>query len=295
MTTGIAVPHLETTVDSSMKVRRARQSLLVFAMFLIPLSLFGYWFNVKNPDLPLNLPIFPLMLAPGLASVITRLIRGEGFGDVSFRLRVPRMSSAFQLAFALPLVVGTVAYGSAYLLDLAKFDPPAFPFAVTPPLAQFGLILVLATTLALLLSLPTTAGEEIGWRGYLLPRMIEARIPQPILLSSLIWGTWHLPVLFAGVYALGPSRLLSAAGLMIATLAFGAILSWLRLSTGSVWPAILAHAAWNALINAGFTFATQNPSQNIWIGETGILVVAALVIAAFLLKSSWDHTPLIIE
>ena len=45
----------------------------------------------------------------------------------------------------------------------------------------------------------------MGWRGYLLPRMIEARIPQPILLSSLIWGAWHLPILFAGVYAVGPS------------------------------------------------------------------------------------------
>jgi CAAX protease family protein len=288
MTTGIAVPQIETTVDSSTKVRRARQSLLVFAIFLIPLSLFGYWFNVKNPDLPLNFPIFPLMLAPGLASVITRLVRREGFADVSFRLRGPRMSSAYRLAFTLPLVVGTVAYGFAYLLGLAKFDPPAFPFSVSPPLAQFGLILVLAATLALLLSFPTTAGEEIGWRGYLLPRMIEARMPQPILLSSLIWGAWHLPVLFAGVYAVGPSRLLSAAGLMVATLAVGAILSWLRLVTGSVWPAVIAHAAWNALINAGFTFATQNPSQNIWIGETGILVVLALVIAALLLKRSWS-------
>jgi len=113
MTTGIAVPQIETTVDSSTKVRRARQSLLVFAIFLIPLSLFGYWFNVKNPDLPLNFPIFPLMLAPGLASVITRLVRREGFADVSFRLRGPRMSSAYRLAFTLPLVVGTVAYGFA--------------------------------------------------------------------------------------------------------------------------------------------------------------------------------------
>jgi membrane protease YdiL (CAAX protease family) len=288
MTTGVAVPQIETTVDSSPKVRRARQSLLVFAIFLIPLSLFGYWFNVKYAELPLNFPIFPLMLAPGLASVITRLVRGEGFADVSFRLRGPRMGSAFRLAFALPLVVGTVAYGTAYLLGLAKFDPPAFPFAVSPALAQFGLILVLAATLALLLSFPTTAGEEIGWRGYLLPRIIEARISHPILLSSLIWGAWHLPVLLAGVYAVGPSRLLSAAGLMLATLAFGAILAWLRLATGSIWPVVIAHAAWNALINAGFTFATQNPSQNIWIGETGILVAGMVVIAALLLRGSWS-------
>jgi membrane protease YdiL (CAAX protease family) len=225
--------------------------------------------------------------------VLTRLLRREGFADVSFRRRGPRIGNAFLLAFALPLVVGAVAYGYAYLFGLAKFDPPPFPVAVGSPLAQFGVILAFSGTAGVLLVLLSTGSEEIGWRGFLLPRMIEARSPQPILLSSLIWGAWHLPVLFAGVYAVGPSVWLSAAGLIVTAVAFGSIWSWVRLSTGSIWPCILAHAAWNSLINGGFTLATQNANANFWIGEQGVLVAVTLVIAALLLRSTWQPTPVV--
>ena len=99
MPTDIAVPHVETSADPLMQVRRARQSLLIFACFLIPLSLFGYWFYITIGNALPILPFLPLALAPGLASVITRLIRREGFADVSFRLRGPHMSGAYLLAF----------------------------------------------------------------------------------------------------------------------------------------------------------------------------------------------------
>jgi hypothetical protein len=62
---------------------------------------------------------------------------------------------------------------------------------------------------------------------------------------------------------------------MITVLPVGAIPAWIRLETGSIWPCIMVHAAWNALINAGFTFA----AENIWIGEAGILVVTTLILA----------------
>jgi membrane protease YdiL (CAAX protease family) len=82
---------------------------------------------------------------------------------------------------------------------------------------------------------------------------------------------------------------------MVAALGFGVILAWLRLSTGSIWPCIFAHAAWNSLINGGFTFATQKATENMWIGETGILVAVTLVIAALLLRRSWSPAQLMNE
>jgi membrane protease YdiL (CAAX protease family) len=294
MTTGIALPQVETTEDA-VQVRRARQGLLVFAGFLIPLSILGYWFYIAMGDALPILPSLPMALAPGLASVCTRLLRHEGFADVSFRWRGDRMRSAFLLAFGLPLIVGAVAYGFAYLFGLAKFAPPPFPVAVGSPLGQLVAILAFSGTVGVLLVLLSDGGEEIGWRGYMLPRMIQARLPYPIIVSSLIWGAWHLPVVFAGVYAVGPSRILTAAGLMVAALGFGVILAWLRLSTGSIWPCIFAHAAWNSLINGGFTFATQKATENMWIGETGILVAVTLVIAALLLRRSWSPAQLMNE
>ena len=268
------------------KWQRARKSLFVFAGFLIPLSILGYWIWTSSPDAPFILPSLMLSLSPAIASVLTRLVMREGFQDVSFRLHGPRMGSAFLLAFLFPFVIGTLSYGFIYLLGLAEFDPPPFPVAVGSPLGQFAAILAFSLVGILLLLIPD-AGEEIGWRGYLLPRMIDARLPQPILFSSFIWGIWHLPVVFSGVYAVSSSRLISAVGLIIATLAFGTLLSWLRLGTGSVWPCVVAHAAWNSVINGGFTFATHNASENIWVGETGIVVAVTLVLAVWILGRSW--------
>src|SRR6266540_3587422 len=125
----VATPRIVTTTDDEMQVRRARQGLLVFAVFLIPLSLFGYWFYINQKDLPLNVPVLPMMFAPGLASIITRLLRREGFADVSFRRRDMKVGNTLLFAYAFPIVVGVVAYGFAFLSGLAKFAPPSVPLA----------------------------------------------------------------------------------------------------------------------------------------------------------------------
>jgi len=284
MTTMSTTSRLNSIAEEAVAVRRARQGILLFAVFLIPLSAFGYWFNVAHNDLPLNFPILPLMFAPGVASILTRLLRREGFADVSFRRRNMKLRNTLLFAYGFPIVVGIVAYGFAFLTGLAKFEPPSFPLAVGSPFAKFAAGLALAGTLGALLSFITSVGEETGWRGYLLPRMLQANIPQPILVTSLIWGAWHLPVVFAGVYAMGPSHWLTAINLMVTAVVIGAILAWLRIRTGSIWPSIILHATWNGLINAGFTLAVQDHAENMWVGETGIVVVVTLIIAAVLLN-----------
>lgn len=291
MTTNAITPSVKMPTDPLVQVRRAKQSLLVFAGFLVPLSILGYWIWTSFPDAPFILPSLALSLSPGLASAFTRLVMHEGFRDVSFRLRGPRMGNAFLLALFFPFVIGVVSYGFMYLFGLAEFDPPPFPIAVGSPLGQFGAILAFSLLGILLLLIPD-AGEEIGWRGYLLPRMIDARLPQPVLFSSLVWGVWHLPVVFSGVYAIGPSRWISAAGLIVATLAFGTLLAWMRLGTGSVWPCVVAHAAWNSVINGGFTLATHNATENMWAGETGIVVAITLLLAVWMLRRSWKPAEL---
>ncbi len=288
MSTSNSTPYFDATPARHLQIHQARGGLLVFTLLMVPLSLFGYWFYITFPDAPLTLPSLPLMLAPALASIITRLLRHEGFADVSFRLRGRRMGGAFLLALGLPLITGALAYGAAYLFNLAQFAPPPFPVGVSPAIAQFGLNLVFAATVGILLLLPTAAGEEIGWRGYLLPRLVDARLPQPVLLTALIWGAWHLPVVFAGVYAAGPSLLFSGVMLMLATGMVGSIFGWMRLETGSIWPCILAHAAWNAIINGAFTPSAHEVTARLWTGETGILVVLVLVPVTLLVRRAWQ-------
>jgi membrane protease YdiL (CAAX protease family) len=148
-------------------------------------------------------------------------------------------------------------------------------------------MLAVAATLGTIRGILTAAGEEIGWRGYMLTRLIDAGIPYPVLVSGLVWGLWHVPVVLGTGYAAGPFPSISALLLVCMVTAFGFVFARLRLQTGSVWPAIVLHAAWNSIIQSSFDPArTGGDSRRIhdaaswWVGESGILTVIAMIVAA---------------
>ena len=68
-------------------------------------------------------------------------------------------------------------------------------------------------------------------------RLDSHRQTDAILLSGVIWGLWHVPLIVTGLYAAGPNRLLSAAVFMVMVVAVTFPMSWARLATGSIWPA----------------------------------------------------------
>jgi uncharacterized protein len=224
------------------------------------------------------------MWTPGIASIVARLVFREGFRDVSLRIGGAAGWRMLGLAWALPVLVGGLAYGLAWGTGLAVFEVPILAEAGLHMLARplrFAVLLALSATLVSLLSLLSAVGEEIGWRGYLLTRLIEAEVPRPVLVSSLVWALWHLPLVLAGQYAAGSSRALSAAGFLLTVVGVGFVIAWMRLTTGSVWPAVVLHAVWNAVIQGAFDTSTKGTS--IWVGEAGFLVAAASLGAAWLL------------
>jgi membrane protease YdiL (CAAX protease family) len=175
--------------------------------------------------------------------------------------------------------VGLVAYGLAWSTGLAEFTPPvsaAFP-AVQEPLARLGLQFVSVLNVGVLFGLILAAGEEIGWRGYMLTRLIDARVPQPVLVSGLIWGAWHLPLILSGLYAAGPNPLLSALLFMVMVTAITFLISHMRLTSGSIWPAIMLHAVWNLVIQEVFDVSTSGAQASVWVGESGILVMLTMI------------------
>jgi len=105
------------------------------------------------------------------------------------------------------------------------------------------------------------AGEEIGWRGYMLTRLIDADVPAPILVSGIVWAAWHMPLILTGQYASGPHPTLSAIFFTIDITAWAVVIAWLRLSSGSVWPCIWAHCVWNEVIEGAFDLSTEGYSM----------------------------------
>jgi membrane protease YdiL (CAAX protease family) len=227
-----------------------------------------------------------LMWTPAAASVVARLVLREGFADVSFRLGGRRGWKAIGLALIFPIVVGLIAYGIAWMTGLVQFSPELIELAApyvgdtASPIVAFVINLAVAATIVTIYSVRTAAGEEIGWRGYMLTRLIDAGVPKPILASGLIWGLWHVPLILGGVYLVGPPPALAALLWVVTATAFSFVFARLRLETGSVWPAIALHAAWNAIIQAGFDPASTSAGAELWIGESGILVALTMIVAA---------------
>ena len=217
--------------------------------------------------------VFGLMAIPALASVIARLVLHEGFADVSFRFYGRRGWLGVGLAVAIPVVVGVVSYGFAWVTGLAQLSVPS----LDPWFASIVANLVV--------SLILVPGEEIGWRGYMLTRLIAAGVPNAVPVSGAIWGLWHVPLVLWGGYVSGsPSALLSAALLMISATALGSVLALLRLDTGSIWPPIVLHVVWNTLIQAVFDPATAGADHVFWVGEAGIVTSTVLIMVAV-----WAH------
>jgi membrane protease YdiL (CAAX protease family) len=117
--------------------------------------------------------------------------------------------------------------------------------------AQTIAIVIIATLpLQALLISPINFGEEWGWRGYLLPQLLPLGQWRAVLISGAIWGFWHAPLILMGFDY--PQHHLLGVGLIMAFgMIIGTLLGWTRLATGSVWPAVLGHAAVDANQVAG--------------------------------------------
>ncbi len=128
-------------------------------------------------------------------------------------------------------------------------------------------------------------GEEWGWRGYLLPQLLPLGQWPALLISGVIWGLWHAPLILLGYNY--PQYPLSGWLLMIVfCVLLGILLGWTRLATGSVWPAVIGHAAINGAAGMGTLFFAAGSSLDpAVIGVTGwtgwllmLLIIGLLVL-----------------
>jgi uncharacterized protein len=185
------------------------------------------------------------------------------------------------MLLSLPLYPLDLEFRSmAATFERAGVEPPA-PLAVL----AWGQVAA-ALTVAVPINGVFALGEELGWRGYLLPRLVGLLGPWPGLLAhGAIWGFWHAPIVLLISYNYPGHPYLGVPWFTIFGVLFGIWLGWLRLASGSVWPPTVAHAAFNAA--AGLPFLVQRDVDPILGGTLhspiGWLVLLAL--AAWLART----------
>ena len=215
-----------------------------------------------------------LMWCPGIAAIATTLIFQRNLKGLGWRLGNVRYLA---LAYALPLAYAAVAYGVVWILGLGAFSAAALPAGQS--LLSF---LVSCATVGVALSLLPAMGEEIGWRGFLVPEL--ARITSfagTALLSGAIWAVWHMPLILFADYHSGAPMGVTLACFTVMAIGMSFAFAWLRLRSGSLWPAALMHASHNLFIQQVFDPLTQDTGITAYItGEFGVaLAIAATLIA----------------
>ncbi|MGN4819534.1 CPBP family glutamic-type intramembrane protease [Bacillus cereus group sp. MYBK139-2] len=273
------------------KIQRAKIGLQLFLSILIITSIILNVVVIITKSMPL---IVVYMFTPAFSSILTRIILKEGFKDVSFSLGNLKIWKGIGLALLIPMIICGITYSIAWLSGIAGFQHPEGGMLepiynllglqyVTAPFS-FIYLVVLSGIFGSLLNLIPVLGEEMGWRGYMLTRLVDAEFSRPILISGLIWATWHVPIVMAGLYVEGPSVVFSVLGIYFCIVPFSYITAYLRLITGSVWPSVIIHTTWNAIIQGPFARASTGYQTEIWIGESGLITAIIILITAIIMS-----------
>lgn len=249
-----------------------RAGLPTFLGLTFGLSAVFWWLIISAGSLGVHggLYVLALMWCPGVSAIITRLIfqrnvRGEGWHPGAVRW--------LALAYVLPLGYATAAYGFVWLTGLGGVD-----------LARFRIPVVTFLVVGSLQSLLSATGEELGWRGFLVPALARTMsFRNTALVSGAIWAAWHVPLIIGADYNGGTPAWYSVLCFAVMVVAMGFPFAWLRLRSGSVWPAAVLHATHNLFVQAFFDRVTVDTGPTRWLtGEFGAALALAIVVTAWL-------------
>ena len=229
-----------------------------------------------------------VMWGPAVAAIIVSLLRRRSLKEIGWK--VGRMKW-LAVGWAVPVAVSFAAYGLIWIAGLGTVPNPTFlqraRFTLGMASQSNGVVIVAAflyiSILGLLPGMIAAIGEEIGWRGFLVPELAKwISFPKTALLSGAIWCAWHMPAILSGSYGTTDTPRWYQIGCFSAMVLSSAVaLAWLRMKSGSIWPVTIMHATHNGVIQAFFDRITKDSGHTHYFsGEFGVALVLFYVALA---------------
>jgi membrane protease YdiL (CAAX protease family) len=218
---------------------------------------------------------------PTVATLIMLLVvTRDGYSKEGWKsLGLHRLGlSVWWIAFGLTLLITVAASAVVWATPLASFALPED--GIIDPIISFFIYFGMSVVWFALI-------EEIGMRGYLQPRLMSLGMTPALSLVGLVFATWHMPLIF-----LAPTQVNFPTGnlLLFFPLFCGTFVAasfffgYMRIYTGSIWPASIAHAVHNAAWNVlgALTLITVSPVlvDVYLVGDFGLLILIGTVIGA---------------
>jgi uncharacterized protein len=263
----------------------------IFAVLVLCLSV-GAALLIRFLDLPQGFVLFSIWsFTPTVAALIMLLVvTRDGYSKEGWKsLGLHRLGlNVWWIAFGATLLITVAASAVVWATPLASFTM-AEGGIINPVIDFLIQFVILVLTFAL--------GEEIGMRGYLQPHLMSLGRTRALFVVGLVWATWHMPLYYFVAKLFPVGNVLFFLPLFYGTIiAASFFFGYMRIYTGSIWPASIAHsvhnAAWGVL--GAFTVTSYPVLVNLYlVGDYGILILIGVVIGAiwlsYYLKSGMDR------
>ncbi len=207
-----------------------QREIILFSITVIALSAAVCFIAYKLGDT--NVAILTIFVPSIVALIITAITKGK---KGLYELFIQQTTRKTSLKWILISLFGIPVLAALAVLTSLDLDISRFGLRTTQLLPQLVVIVLIAV------------GEEYGWRGFLLPRLMDKfNLFQSSLLLGLIWGFWHFPAYLIGTgVPLQMNFIVFLVWVILGTL----FISWIYYYTQSVLTAVLAHMSANVAFN----------------------------------------------
>jgi len=229
--------------------------------------------------------VIPMMYTPGISAILTLLIFKGKIRDLGWKLGKARY---LLYAFVLPILVSLIGYGLVWLTDYSDFTTSEVVNYKWAKMIGFDLpapfiVGVLSKSIiATLLTILVVFGEEVGWSGFLTPKLRKLfSIPVTSLIVGVFWAVWHFPAIIGGFYGYGTPLWIALPGFTLVLVGASLIRTVLVEKSKSLWGGVILHASHNVILMGMFLeMSVKKEYTNYFVSETGLFLGVIYILVA---------------